>query len=576
MLKNILPCLGKYKKYAILAPLTMLIEVTMEVLIPIVMAQVINVGINEGNITYCVVGGIIMVAMSLFSMFGGIMCGKLTAIAGTGFAAGLRKRLFDKIQDFSFHNIDKYSSASLVTRLTTDVTMIQNAFMMVIRSLVRSPSMLIFATIMAININGPLSLVFAVAIPILLIAFITIFSKAHPRFKEMLRRYDDINADVQENLTSIRTVKAFVREDYENEKFKKCSSAVQQTQYKAEKLVILNAPIMQLCMYGCTIAIYLFGARFMVAGQMQQGDILSYMTYVTQILMSLMMLAFASIQIVLARASLTRVNEILDEKIDIDDKDADPSLKCKDGSIEFKDVKFSYDKNSNALIFDGINLSISSGEVVGVIGGTGSAKSTLVQLIPRLYDVNDGAVIVGGRDVRDYKLDNLRDAVAMVLQKNELFSGTILENIMWGNENATFEEVVKACEMAQAHDFISSFPDGYQTMLGQGGVNVSGGQKQRLCIARALLKQPKILILDDSTSAVDTDTDAKIRKAFSEHMPEITKIIIAQRIGSVMDADKIVVLDDGKIVAVGNHNELINSCDIYREVYSSQNKEVDD
>ncbi|MBR2989140.1 MAG: ABC transporter ATP-binding protein, partial [Clostridia bacterium] len=503
---------------------------------------------------------------------GGVLCGKLTAIAGTGFAAGIRGRLFNKIQEFSFYNVDKYSNASLVTRLTHDVTSVQNAFMMIIRSLVRSPSMLIFATIMAIRINGPLSLIFAVAIPVLLVSFILIFSQAQPRFKEMLHRYDDINADVQENLTSIRTVKAFVREDHENEKFKKCSSAVKDTQLKAERLVILNGPIMQLCMYGCMLAVYFFGARFMVVDGMQQGDILSFMTYITQILMSLMMLAFASIQIIMARASLVRINEIFEEVIDISDKDADPQLKVNDGSVEFKDVKFSYSKSADSLIFDGLNLSIVSGETVGIIGGTGSAKSSLVNLIPRLYDVNDGAVMVGGRDVREYTLDNLRDAVSVVLQKNELFSGTIKENLLWGNENATDEEVENACRWAQAHDFIVSFPDGYQTLLGQGGVNVSGGQKQRLCIARALLKNPKILILDDSTSAVDTATDAKIREAFRLELPGVTKIIIAQRIGSVIDADKIVVLDDGKIVGVGNHDELMQSCEIYREVYNSQNK----
>ncbi len=573
MLKHLLPCIGEYKKYAILAPLLMIIEVTMEVLIPIVMANIIDIGIKNGDIQYCIVWGIIMILMSLFSLFGGAMCGKYTAIAGTGFAKGVRKKLFDKIQDFSFYNVDKYSTASLVTRLTTDVTNLQNAFMTIIRSCIRAPGMFIFALIMAINLNGPLSLVFAVAIPILLISLILIFSKAHPRFKEMLHRYDDLNADVQENLTSIRTVKSFVREDYEEEKFKKCTDAVSKTQFKAESLMALNGPIMQIVMYGCMLAIYLFGARFMIVDGMQEGEILSFMTYVTQILMSLMMIAFSGIQLVISKASVNRIIEVLEEVIDIDDKDADKNLVPQDGSVEFKDVCFSYSKSMDNLLFDNLDLRIESGETVGIIGGTGSAKSSLVQLIPRLYDVQSGQVIVGGRCVKDYTLKALRDSVAMVLQKNVLFSGTIIENLRWGNENATEEEIIEAAKSAQAHDFIMSFPKGYETDLGQGGVNVSGGQKQRLCIARALLKKPKIIILDDSTSAVDTATDAKIRGAFKNNLGHITTIIIAQRISSVQDTDKIIVLDDGRIDGIGTHEELLKNNTIYQEVYYSQNKD---
>lgn len=575
MLKKLLPCVGKYKVYAILAPLTMLIEVAMEVLLPIVMKNIIDNGIKTGDTMYCLNYGLIMIGMSVLSMLGGALSGRFAAVAGTGFAKGIRKRLFDKIQDFSFYNVDKYSTASLVTRLTTDVTNTQMAFMTVIRILVRAPSMLIFATIMAVSINARLSLVFVFAIPILAISLLLIMVKAHPRFKLMLKKYDKLNSDVQEDLIAIHTVKSFVREDYENEKFKECSADVRKTQVRAEKLIILNGPIMQLCMYGCMLAIFWFGANFAIEGAMTEGDITSFITYIMQILMSLMMIAFSFVQIVLSRASMNRIVEVLDEKIDIDDTDADPNLVPADGSIEFRDVKFGYSKEGGNLVFDGINLHIRSGETVGIIGGTGSAKSSLVQLIPRLYDVNDGEVIVGSHNVKDYKLKNLRDDVAMVLQKNVLFSGTILENLMWGNENATFEEVVEAAKAAEAHDFIMSFPKGYETDLGQGGVNVSGGQKQRLCIARALLKNPKIIILDDSTSAVDTATDARIRAAFKKNLAHITTIIIAQRISSVSDADKIIVMDDGRIDGVGTHEELMATNEIYRDVYASQMKGVE-
>lgn len=575
MLKKLMPCVGRYKVYAVLAPIMMLIEVAMEVLLPIVMKEIIDNGISAQNTEYCLRMGLLMIGMSLFSMLGGALSGKFAAIAGTGFAKGVRKSLFEKIQDFSFYNVDRYSTASLVTRLTTDVTNTQMAFMTVIRILVRGPAMLIFATAMAITINARMSLIFAVAIPVLAVSLFFIMTKAHPRFKIMLKKYDNLNSTVQEDLVAIHTVKSFVREDYENKKFMDCSEEVRKTQVYAEKLIILNGPIMQLCMYGCMIAVFFFGANLTINGMMTTGDITSFITYIMQILMSLMMIAMSLVQVVLSRASMSRIVEVIDEKIDIDDTSADPSLKPMDGSVVFNDVKFGYLKNAGNLVFNGIDFSIKSGETVGIIGGTGSAKSTLVQLIPRLYDVCGGSVVVGGHDVREYKLRNLRDDVAMVLQKNVLFSGTILENLRWGNENATMEQVIEAAKAAEAHDFIMSFPKGYDTDLGQGGVNVSGGQKQRLCIARALLKNPKIIILDDSTSAVDTATDARIRAAFRKNLKHITTIIIAQRISSVSDADKIIVMDDGKIDGIGTHDELIKSNEIYREVYASQMKGVE-
>lgn len=575
MLKKLMPCVGRYKVYAVLAPIMMLIEVAMEVLLPIVMKEIIDNGISAQNTEYCLRMGLLMIGMSLFSMLGGALSGKFAAIAGTGFAKGVRKSLFEKIQDFSFYNVDRYSTASLVTRLTTDVTNTQMAFMTVIRILVRGPAMLIFATAMAITINARMSLIFAVAIPVLAVSLFFIMTKAHPRFKIMLKKYDNLNSTVQEDLVAIHTVKSFVREDYENKKFMDCSEEVRKTQVHAEKLIILNGPIMQLCMYGCMIAVFFFGANLTINGMMTTGDITSFITYIMQILMSLMMIAMSLVQVVLSRASMSRIVEVIDEKIDIDDTSADPSLKPMDGSVVFNDVKFGYSKNAGNLVFNGIDFSIKSGETVGIIGGTGSAKSTLVQLIPRLYDVCGGSVVVGGHDVREYKLRNLRDDVAMVLQKNVLFSGTILENLRWGNENATMEQVIEAAKAAEAHDFIMSFPKGYDTDLGQGGVNVSGGQKQRLCIARALLKNPKIIILDDSTSAVDTATDARIRAAFRKNLKHITTIIIAQRISSVSDADKIIVMDDGKIDGIGTHDELMKSNEIYREVYASQMKGVE-
>ena len=576
MLKKLLSCVGKYKKYAILTPLVMLGEVLMEVSIPFVMALMVDNGIGKNDTDYTIKMGLLMVAMAIVSFICGALGGKFAAIAGMGFAKNVRKRLFDKVQDFSFSNVDKFSTASLVTRLTTDVTNVQNTFMMMIRMAVRSPFMLIFALIMAISINARLALVFLIAIPVLGVGMVLITSKAFPRFEKMLAKYDALNSRVQENLIGIRVVKAFVREKFEGEKFVASADDVRAAQVKAEKIVILGHPLMQLTMYVCIVCVIYFGSNMVIGGSMLIGQLSSFITYITQILMSLMMLSMIFVMTTISMASMHRIVEIFDEMPDIADDDANPALVPADGSIVFDNVSFSYSGDKNNLNLTNISLDIKSGETIGVIGGTGSAKSTLVQLIPRLYDVTEGRILVGGHDVRDYKIDNLRNQVAMVLQKNVLFSGTIKNNLRWGNENATDEQIIEACKQAQAHDFIMGFPDGYETDLGQGGVNVSGGQKQRLCIARALLKKPRIVILDDSTSAVDTATDASIRKAFREKLSGVTKLIIAQRINSVIDADKIIVLDQGKIVGMGKHSELMDFCKEYQEIYYSQkdNKEA--
>lgn len=574
MLKELLPCLGKYKWYAVLTPITVIGEVLLEIYIPFLMSKIIDVGIKNADVNYVTRTGGIMALMALISLLFGALSGKFAAISSSGFAKGIRGKLFNNIQDFSFANIDKFSTASLITRLTTDVTHTQIAFMMVIRMLVRSPIMLVSATSMALSINRRLSLIFLVAIPVLGIGLGFIAIKAFPLFRKMLERYDSMNASVQENLIAIRVVKAFVRKDYENEKFIEAATALQDAQKKAERILILNMPMMMFTMNACMIAIIWFGGHFIIAGDMMAGEFFSFITYISQILMSLMMISFAFVGIVMSRASVSRIVEVFDEKPGISDIDADSNLEVEKGSVVFENVSFSYSNRRDNLTLTGINMEVNPGEMVGIIGGTGSAKTTLVQLIPRLYDVFDGRILVGGRDVRDYRLDMLRNAVAMVLQNNVLFSGTIRENLKMGDENASDEEIEEACKAAQAHEFIKSFKDGYDTVLGQGGVNVSGGQKQRLCIARALLKKPKIIILDDSTSAVDTATDSKIREALKKNLEDMTTIIIAQRIASVRDADKIIVLDEGRVTAIGTHEELLVSSDIYREVYESQQKGV--
>lgn len=574
MLKKLLPCLGEYKKYALLTPVMVIGEVILEMFLPLIMSKIIDVGIRNGDTGYVFKMGALMVLMALLALLFGVLSGRFAAVAGMGFGKGLRKRLFDKIQEFSFANIDKFSTASLITRVTADVTNTQQAFMMIIRMFVRAPVMLVSATIMAIAINAKLALIFLIAIPVMGIALYSIAAKAYPRFQAMLKKYDGMNASVQENLIAIRVVKAFVRENHEREKFIDAANAVRETQIKAEKLLILSMPIMQLVMYGCMISISWFGGRMIIGGTLLTGELMGFISYVMQILISLMMISFIFVMIVISRASVLRIIEIIDEEIDIRDKVEDSGLRAENGSIVFDNVTFSYSKSSENPTLSNISFEIKSGETIGIIGGTGSGKTSLVQLIPRLYDVTEGRVLVGGYDVRDYTLDTLRDAVAMVLQKNVLFSGTIKENLKWGNKNATDEEIEEACKAAQAHDFIVSFSEGYETFLGQGGVNVSGGQKQRLCIARALMKKPKIIILDDSTSAVDTATDSKIRQAFRDKLSDVTTIIIAQRIASVCDADKIIVMDDGKIDAIGTHEELLATNSIYREVYESQQKGV--
>ena len=573
-MKKLMAYVGKYKKYAIATPFVMIGEVLMELLIPLVMAAMIDKGISSGDVQYTVKMGLLMILMAIVSLCFGSLGSRFGAVASMGFAKNVRRALFEKVQSFSFSNVDKFSTASLVTRLTTDVNNVQNAFNMMIRMVFRAPIMMVGALAMAIKLNAQLAMVFLVAIPILCVGLYFIMSKAHPRFQAMLERYDALNSDVQENLIAIRVVKAFVREKYECKKFDDSAEAVRAAQYRAEKLVQLNQPLMQICMYGCTVAALWFGGNMVIGGTLQIGALSSFIGYISQTLMSLMMVSMILMMTIISRASITRINEVLDETPSISDKDASADTRLEDGSIEFKNVSFSYDQHQPRATIENINIKIPSGTHVGIIGGTGSAKSTLVQLIPRLYDADKGEVIVGGHDVRDYKLHVLRDDVAMVLQKNVLFSGTIAENLRWGNENATQAELEAVCRSAQADDFIKSFPDGYETELGQGGVNVSGGQKQRLCIARALIKKPKIVIMDDSTSAVDTATDARLREAIHNELKDTTSIIIAQRITSIADCDMIIVMDDGHISDVGTHDELMKRSEIYREVYQSQQKGV--
>ncbi|MGE4588798.1 MAG: ABC transporter ATP-binding protein [Acidaminococcaceae bacterium] len=574
MLRKLLTYLAKYKIYAILCPLAVIGEVFLEIRIPFLMSKIVDEGIAHRDIDYVLQTGGLMVLMALFSLLFGVLSSRFAATASMGLGSELRKALFYKVQDFSFSNIDKFSTASLVTRLTTDVSHAQGAFMMTIRILVRAPIMLISATFMAYSINQTLVDVFLVAIPVLGLALALIAMTALPRFGVMLKKYDAINASVQENLIAIRVVKAFVRSQYEKLKFKRANDDLMQASIRAEKIVVCNLPFMQLTMYACIIAILWFGGHMVVVGSMLTGQLIGFISYVTQIMISLMLISMVFVHLVLSRASVSRIFEVIDEQVDITDGLGSSERRVADGSIVFEDVSFRYNPKSEIDTLQHINISIKAGQTVGIIGGTGSAKTTLVQLIPRLYDATAGRVIVGGCAVQDYKLQELRSAVAMVLQKNMLFSGTIKDNLLWGNTEATDEQIIAACKVAQAHDFIMSFPDGYATILGQGGVNVSGGQKQRLCIARALLKKPKILILDDSTSAVDTATEARIREGIRAYSKDITVIIIAQRITSVCDAEQIIVLDEGKVNAIGTHSELLQNNKIYQEVYCSQQKGV--
>lgn len=571
MLKTLLAQVKEYKRAAILTPLLVVIEVILEVTIPFLMSLIIDRGINNNDMNVVIKIGIMMLVASFISLSAGGLAGKYAAKASTGFAKNLRKAMYYNIQNFSFANIDKYSTAGLVTRLMTDVTNVQNAFQMIIRMCIRAPLMMISAMIMAFTINADLAMIFVVAIIFLGIILVFIMSRAHPLFRKIFRTYDDLNASVQENINGIRVVKAYVREEHEDEKFKKTSGLIYKLFLKAESYLVFNQPIMQFTVYGCIIAISWFGAHMIVGGSLTTGELTSMFTYVMMILMSLMMLSMVFVMIVMSIASAQRISEVINEKSTLHNP-KNPEYEIKDGSIDFNNVSFSYFDDQEEVNLKDINVHIKSGQTVGVIGGTGSAKSTFVQLIPRLYDVTHGEVLVGGKDVRSYDLDTLRNEVAMVLQKNVLFSGTIKDNLRWGNKNATDEEIIHACKLAQADEFIQRFPDKYDTYIEQGGSNVSGGQKQRLCIARALLKKPKILILDDSTSAVDTKTDALIRKAFKEVIPGTTKLIIAQRISSVEDADLIIVLDDGKISVMGTNDELLQTSEIYKDIYETQKK----
>ena len=578
MLKTILAQVRQYKLASILSMVFAAAEVVMEVILPLLTAAIIDKGISVGDMGKVYLYGGLMILAALLSLSFGILAGKFAAQASTGVACNLRDAMYENIQTYSFSNIDKYSTAGLVTRLTTDVTNVQNAYQMLIRMFVRAPIMMISALIMCVRINAKISLIFLVALVFLGLVLSTIIRKAFPVFNEMFRGYDRLNASVQENLTGIRVVKAYVREDHENEKFCNATGHLKELSIHAEKLVIMNQPVMQLTVYTCILLISWIGAKLIVIdGTMTTGELMSLFTYTMQILMSLIMMSMVFVMVTMASSSAKRIAEVLDEKSTLHNPE-NPVYQVEDGSIEFDHVNFAYSENETKeereekCVLTDVNFQIHSGETIGIIGGTGSSKSTLVQLIPRLYDVLDGSVRVGGKDVREYDIETLRNEVSMVLQKNVLFSGTILDNLRWGNKEATEEECRHACELAQASEFIDKMPDDYETFIEQGGSNVSGGQKQRLCIARALLKKPKILILDDSTSAVDTKTDALIRKAFREEIPATTKIIIAQRISSIEDADRILVLDQGRISGMGTHEELLKTNEIYRDIYRLQQK----
>ena len=571
MNKTLFKSIREYRKQSLLAPILVILEVLMEVLIPLEMAKIIDIGIVNGDLGYIVQRGIVLVAMAMLALFFGVQAGNMAAVAAAGYAKNLRHDIFYKVQDFSFKNIDHFSTSGLVTRMTTDITNVQMAYMMSIRLLARAPIMVLLSWVMTLLINVKIALLFLVVIPVLGGTLIYIAKKAHPHFIKVFDEYDELNNSVQENVNAARVVKAFVREDYEIKKFHGVSEYVYALFTKAEKIVAWNSPVMQFMMYAVVLLIAAIGGRSIVLGSMETGELTSVIVYALQILMSLSMVTFVFVMIMIAEASTDRITEVLNEVPEMQDK-ADAVKEVPSGDIVFDHVNFSYAGEDGNLSLKDISLHIKAGQTVGIIGGTGSAKSTLVQMIPRLYDVTGGSVKVGGIDVRNYNLEVLRDQVSVVLQKNVLFSGSIYENIRWGDEHASDEEVRRVCRLAQADGFISEFPSGYNTMIVQGGNNVSGGQKQRLCIARALLKKPKILILDDSTSAVDTRTDALIRKAFREEIPDTTKIIIAQRVSSIEDADQIIVLDGGRISGVGTSEELLKTNDIYREVYESQVK----
>ena len=581
MIKKLAARIRQYKKQAVATPLFMVGEVAMEALIPMIMASLIDRGIGTderpGSIEQILLYGGLLLAAALVSLLSGVMSGRMAAISSAGFARNLRHDMYYRIQDYSFSNIDKFSTSSIITRLTTDVTNVQNSFQMILRMAVRAPLTLLFSMIMAMTINARISMVFVFALPVLGLGIYLIMSRTHPVFQRVFKTYDKLNNVVQENLHGIRVVKSFVREDYEEKKFKDISGSIYTDFVKAERNIAFMSPLMMTCIYTCTLVISWLGAKAIIASGndpaagLTTGQLMSLIAYVIQILSSLMMVSFTFLMITMSRASAQRIVEVLDEETDIVSPE-NAVTEVKDGSIDFDHVSFKYAKDSERETLTDIDLHIPSGSVVGILGGTGSGKSSLVQLIPRLYDATDGTVRIGGVDAKKYDLTALRDGVAMVLQKNELFSGTIRDNLRWGNENATDEEMEEACRLAQADPFIQDFPDKYETKIEQGGTNVSGGQKQRLCIARALLKKPKILILDDSTSAVDTRTDAQIRAGFRSYIPETTKLIIAQRVSSVQDADLIVVLDNGRIADAGTHEELLGRCEIYREVYESQTK----
>lgn len=569
MIKTLAKHIKGFVKESVMTPLFMILEVVAEMLIPLIMSSMIDEGINKGNMQHIITTGLLMGACALIGLFGGIMGGIYGAKASAGFARNLRMAMFENIQSYSFANIDKFSTAGLVTRLTTDVTNIQNAYQMILRMCFRAPFSLIIAMTMTFIINAKLACIYLIAIVFLGVVLGFLLKVTYKYFSQVFEKYDELNASIQENVSAIRVVKSFVREDHEVKKFNRATNNLYRLFVKAENAMVSVSPLMMFTVYACIIAISWFGANMIVGSEMTTGELTSMLTYCMNILMSLLMVAMVFVMITMSLASARRISEVLTEESTLKNPE-NPDYNVENGSIEFENVSFSYNTSSEKPILNNINVSIKSGETVGIIGGTGSSKTSLVNLIGRLYDVTDGVVKVGGKDVRSYDLETLRDEVSVVLQSNVLFSGTILNNLRWGNENATEEECINACKLACADDFIQSFPDKYNTHIEQGGTNVSGGQKQRLCIARALLKKPKILILDDSTSAVDTATDARIRKAFRDEIPDTTKIIISQRISSVESADKIIVMDDGEISAVGTHEELVNTSPIYSEIYSAQ------